>query len=82
MFYILLILLYFHSLVIFIILTIVNTYTILTKILKNKKIKSIDEFKGKMDKERIIVEWQPQRKHITLEVKEEFASSQKRKFRV
>lgn len=35
-----------------------------------------------MDKERIIVDWQPQRKHITLEVKEEFASSKKIKFRL
>lgn len=61
---------------------IVNTYIILTKVLENEKIKSIDEFKGKMDEEGIIVDWQPQRKHITLEVKEEFVSSQKRKFRL
>lgn len=61
---------------------IVNTYIILTKVLENEKIKSIDEFKEKMDKEGIIVDWQPQRKHITLEVKEEFASSKKRKFRL
>ncbi|WP_297407992.1 relaxase/mobilization nuclease domain-containing protein [uncultured Cetobacterium sp.] len=61
---------------------IVNTYSVLTRVLETEKIKSIDDFKEKMDKEGIILDWQPQRKHITLEVKEEFASSLKRKFRL
>lgn len=61
---------------------IVNTYFILTNVLEKQRIKSIDEFKNKMDQEGIIVEWQPQRKNITFEVKEEYANSKKRKFRL
>ncbi|MGL4612578.1 MAG: relaxase/mobilization nuclease domain-containing protein [Cetobacterium sp.] len=61
---------------------IVNTYMILTNVLENEKIKSIDEFKNKMDKEGIIVDWEPQKKNITFEIKPEFANSKKRKFRL
>lgn len=61
---------------------ILNTYFILTNVLEKEKIKSIDEFKEKMYKEGIIVDWEPQKKNITFEVKEEFANSKKRKFRL
>lgn len=61
---------------------IVNTYDVLTNVLENGSVKSIDDFKSKMDKEGIIVDWEPQKKNITLEVKEEFANSKKRKFRL
>ena len=61
---------------------IVNTYLIVTKVLEKENIKSIEDFKEKLDKEGIILDWQPQRKNVTFEIKEEYASSKKRKFRL
>ena len=61
---------------------IVTVYTAVTNVLENEKIKSVDEFVNRMEQEGIVVDWQPQRKNVTFEIKEEYASSKKRKFRL
>lgn len=61
---------------------IVTVYTAVTNVLENEKIKSVNEFVNRMEQEGIVVDWQPQRKNITFEIKEEYASSKKRKFRL
>lgn len=61
---------------------IVNTYSIVLKVLSENKIKSVDEFGEKLKEQGITLDWQEQRKNVTFEIDEKYANSKKRKFRL
>ncbi|MBC2857241.1 relaxase/mobilization nuclease domain-containing protein [Cetobacterium sp. 2A] len=60
----------------------VNTYSIVIKVLEENRIKSIKEFGSKLLEQGIKLDWQEQRKNITFELDTKYSQSKKNKFRL